>query len=112
MTNPTMINNPSHRNTIFDLFFFWGMVDKNYPTNLARNKTVDPEYLLRGFVKFFCDVGIADGGDEVYYTKWKYRVSIIECLNRMWEDNYFIDNTRKIRDTPEFSSFIGHIITD
>ena len=30
----------------------------------------------------------------------------------MWEDNYFIDNTRKIRDTPEFSSFIGHIITD
>jgi len=63
-------------------------------------------------VRFFCDVGIADGGDEVYYTKWRYRVGIIQVLNNLWDDPTFIEATRKIKASEEFSSFIGHIITD
>jgi len=43
MANPLLLTNPSDRNTIFDLYFFWGMVDKNFPPNLAKNKTVHHE---------------------------------------------------------------------
>jgi len=54
------------------------MVEKTWPASIAKAKTVDHKSFLLGIFRFFCAVGIKDAGEEVYYTKWRYRVGITE----------------------------------
>ena len=88
------------------------MVEKTWPASIAKAKTVDHKSFLLGIFRFFCAVGIKDAGEEVYYTKWRYRVGITEVQDKLWEDKTFIDATKKLGEVEEFNQFVGHVITD
>ena len=65
-------------------------------------------------LKYFCDVGISstEGGEDTYYTKWRFRMGVSKMLGKLWSDPKFTDATKEIKNSSEMSAFIGHVLTD
>ena len=92
--------------------FFWGQVDKNFALSLVKGKVIDRENFVRGALTHFGDVGTADFGAEVFYTKWRYRLGVSELMDVLWQEQQYKDATRNVKDSDSFSKFIIHLIQD
>lgn len=114
IANPTFFSNPHDKNKVMELFCFYCMVDINVPFSYMDKQCPNKAGFVYGLLKYYSDLEFS-GQENVFYSKFMYRGSLMKLLMLAWESNAdFKSLTLEVarKNKQMFADFLGHVLTD